>query len=273
MIFSKNPKDKKSILDKYLKKPEDNVLDPVAKDINRQMHYNKRLTSLFPKLNKTININNTDTNIENSIKINNITIDNNINNYNKLYKKIKNKLLFFDNEDITFNSNKKTFNIFNNNSRERIKKSSFLFTPDDSELRHIKLNYNNLSLDVDKIKNNNFYNMKTLSNELYHRYIMSELNKKHKKKIFEDSDESQNENEQKDNNILKYQKIDNHKINKIQLMNIQKEKEKNIKSKYFSPENILDSTNIKKKGISLVDPLVLDKFNQIYIKERFNVNN
>lgn len=273
MIFSKNPKDKKSILDKYLKKPEDNVLDPVAKDINRQMHYNKRLTSLFPKLNKTININNTDTNIENSIKINNITIDNNINNYNKLYKKIKNKLLFFDNEDITFNSNKKTFNIFNNNSRERIKKSSFLFTPDDSELRHIKLNYNNLSLDVDKIKNNNFYNMKTLSNELYHRYIMSELNKKHKKKIFEDNDESPNENEKKDNNILKYQKIDNHKINKIQLMNIQKEKEKNIKSKYFSPENILDSTNIKKKGISLVDPLVLDKFNQIYIKERFNVNN
>ena len=275
-IFSNNTSRKRSsVLDKYLKKSNDNALDSALKDINKQINYNKKLISILPNVDKTIN--NTDIINNQNLKIKNISIDNNINNYNKhnLYKKIKNKLILSDNEENSNNSkstNQKSNNNFNNNSNKKIE-TSLLFTPNDSKLKYIKLNYNNLSLDLENITNNNKNlninnNIKTLSNEFYNEYFMNEFNKKHNINII---NESENENKKLDNILSYYQKLDNYKINKLQLMNIKKDRE--IKPSYISIEKYLNSNNLNKKGISLVDPLLLDKFNQVYIKERLNVNN
>ena len=53
-------------------------------------------------------------------------------------------------------------------------------------------------------------------------------------------------------------------------MRIKKERE--IKQSFFCPKKLLNSANYQNKGISLVDPLELDKFNKIYVKERLNTN-
>ena len=58
------------------------------------------------------------------------------------------------------------------------------------------------------------------------------------------------------------------KINLHILMNIKKERD--IKPNDFPPKEMFHSPNYEKKGISLVDPLALDKFNEIYRKERLN---
>ena len=260
-IFSKDPTQKKSILDKYLKKSEDNVLDPAIKDINRQMAFDKKL-SFLKNSGKTIN-NSINSKIIQYSHAKNISIDKDNNlRMNKLYKKIKNKLLSLDNEDNNF-SNKNNINSFNNNTDINSIKKSLILTPKDLKIRNIKLNYNNLSLDADNIKNNN---LELLSNEFYKDYIINRFNKNYNNVITE----RQNENKKIDNILSNYHKLDNYKINKLKLINIQKERE--IKHNYFSPENVLNSVNIQKKGISLVDPLVLDKFNQVYIKERLNTN-
>ena len=269
-IFSKNPSKKYSILDKYLKKSDDNVLDPALKDINNQINYNKRLISILPNIGKTIN--NTEINQNHYSKIKNISIDNNINHINK---KIKSKLILLDNDENTINNsnntNKKANNNFNDNYNKKLK-DSLIFKPNDSKLKYIKLNYNNLSLDLENIKNSNNNlnnnNIKTLSNEFYNEYFANELNKKHKINTI---NEPENENKKIDNIISYYQKLDNYKINKMQLMNNKKERE--IKKNQFSQKYYLSQNNSNKKGISLVDPLLLDKFNQKYGKERLNVDN
>ena len=274
-IFSKDPDQKKSILDKYLKKSEDNVLDPEINNINRQINYEKKIFSFLPN---SCRVTNTDINQNNS-RINNISIImNNNNNYknHQLYKKIKNKLISKENNE----NNQKDYtlnNSFNNNSKRRIKKS-LLLSPFDSEVNNIKLKYNNLSLDVNKVKNKYFHlnknNLKILSNELYNDYIVNELNKRHIHNIHNilndksKTNEFEYKNSKIDNLLHSYQKLDNYKINKIQLMKTSKERD--IKSNYFS--SIQHSYNPEKKGISLVDPLLLDKFNQKYRKEKINEN-
>ena len=268
-IFSKSPKHKKSILDKYLRKEEDNVLDPAIKDLNRQIDLDKKIFFL-PNIGRTLN-NNLDIKTIHSSGKNNISIDNNYNlKNNKLYTKSANKRLLFDEEHNINSFNKKTINSTNNNStRKSIKKSLFL-TPNDLELRYIKLNYNNLSLDVDKIKNNN---LTLLSNKFYKEYIINGFNKKYINKNSNDKNiltEPQIENKKIDNIISNYHKLDNYKINKLQLMRIKKERE--IKQSFFSPQKLLNSANFQNKGISLVDPLALDKFNKIIIKESLNTN-
>ena len=273
-IFSNNTSRKRSVFDKYLRKYDDNVLDPALKDINNQINYNKRLISILPNADRTIN--NTEINKNHNSKLRNLSIDNTINNYSNhnLYKKIKSKLILLDNEENTnnnsYNTNHKDNNNINNDSNKKLK-NSLLFTPNDSKLKYIKLNYNNINLNLNNINNNNNNlnnNIKTLSNEFYNEYFVNELNKKHNIHAIT---ESENENKKIDNILSYYQKLDNYKINKLQLMKIKNDRE--IKQSYFSPENYLNSNNSIKKGISLVDPLLLDKFNQKFRKERVNVDN
>ena len=186
-----------------------------------------------------------------------------------LYSKNINKRFLFDEEDNINSFNKKINSINNNSTRKPIKKSLFL-TPNDLELKYIKLNYNNLSLDVDKIKNNN---LTLLSNQFYNEYIINGFNKKYINKNRDNNNivtEPQIENKKIDNIISNYHKLDNYKINKLQLMRIKKERE--IKQSFFCPKKLLNSANYQNKGISLVDPLELDKFNKIYVKERLNTN-
>ena len=268
-IFSKNPKHKKSILDKYLRKEEDNILDPAIKNLNRQIDLDKKIFFL-PNIKRELN-SNSDIKTNNCSEKNNISIDNNYNlKNNKLYTKSVNKRFLFDEEDNINSSNKKTINSTNNNStRKSIKKSLFL-TPNNLELRYIKLNYNNLSLDADKIKNNN---LTLLSNKFYKEYIINGFNKKYIDKNSNNKNivtEPQIENKKIDNIISNYHKLDNYKINKLQLMRIKKERE--IKQSFFCPQKLLNSANFQNKGISLVDPLALDKFNKIIIKESLNTN-
>ena len=273
-IFSKDPLRKKSLLNKYLtKNNEDNVLDPEINNINKQIQNEQKLFSFFPNSNTNrIKENTSDVNEDNYSQINNISITNNsINNYQKnfVYKKIKNKLKI-NNEN---ENNGKGYTLSNSFNNKRRLKQQLLLSPIDLKLNHIKLKYNNLSLDVDKIKNKHNFNknnLKILSNELYNEYIINELNKKHINNILNNSikTEFEQKNTKIDNLLDHYQKLDNYKLNKLQLMNVGKEKEKEIKSNYL-PSN-LQTFSCEKKGISLVDPLLLDKFNQIYKKGRLN---
>ena len=268
-IFSKEPTRKKSILDKYLRKAEDNVLDPAIKDINKQIDLDKKI-SFLPNIRKTLS-NKNDINTIHYSSICNISIDNNLNlKENKLFSKIDNKRCFFDKEDNINYSNGKTINKIKYNSSKKSKKKSLFLSPNDLELIYIKLNYNNLSLDVDENKNNS---LRLLSNNFYKDFITNGFNKKCVLKNYDNKNlitEPKNEGKKIDNILSSYHKLDNYKINKFQLMKIKKERE--IKQKTFSPENLLNSVNFQNKGISLVDPLALDKFNQIYIKERLNTN-
>ena len=54
-LFSKDPDKKSSILDKYRKKSEDNVLDPKIDLLKRQINYEK-LNPILPRTNKTTEI-------------------------------------------------------------------------------------------------------------------------------------------------------------------------------------------------------------------------
>ena len=100
-IFSKEPNKKYSILDKFTKKTEDNVLDPKIYSLKRQINLGK-LNSFLPKSNKTteestiINSrNNTKTILEmrnknmlTSPKSETVNNSSNINSHIKLKKKI-----------------------------------------------------------------------------------------------------------------------------------------------------------------------------------------
>ena len=267
-IFSKDPLRTNSLLNKYLKKNNEyNVLDPEINNINKQIQNYKKLSLFFPNsnTNRIKDNNTTDVNEDNYSQINNISLINNNsnNNYqtNILYQKIKNNLIINNESE----NNGKDYTLNNSYNSKRRLKQQLILSPIDLKLNHIKLKYNNLSLDVNKIKNKynfNKNNLKILSNELYNDYIINELNKKHINNILNKT-EIEHKNTKIDN-LLDYHKLDNYKVNKLQLMNVRKEKE--IKSNYF-PTNI-QSLNSGKKGISLVDPLLLDKFNHIYKKGR-----
>ena len=254
-IFSKNPPQKDSIINKFIKR-EDNILDPAINLINKQINYEKKFNSIL-----TSSYNNIDRNIYSNFPENNISINNTINN-NKLYKKIKNKLLNISKENTKLIPNLKNINT---SPRKNIKRS-LDFSPNESEFKYIKLNEKNLSLDVDKIKNNNFNlnqnKLKTLSTELFNDYIFNEHIKNCGRNILNESDNKNN------NNVFKYQKLDNYKLNRLQLMKINKERKENL----FPSKDIFYTKISKKKGISLVDPLALDKFNEIFKKERLNTN-
>ena len=254
-IFSKNPPKKNSILNKYIKR-EDNILDPAINYINKQISYDKKFNSILSNSNNHI-----EKHHYLNFPENNISINNNINN-NNIYKKIRNKLLNINSENKTYISNIKT--IDNIKSTKKIKRS-LNFSPNISELNYIKLNKKDLSLDVDKIQNDfnlNKSKLKTLSNELYNDYIVNEHGKNYIKNNLNDKSFTK-ESHKNEHVLLKYKKLDNYITNKFQLMKINRER----KIKNFSPTKIS-----QKNGISLVDPLALDKFNEIFKKERLNTN-
>ena len=123
----------------------------------------------------------------------------------------------------------------------------------NSDIKNIKIKYNNLSLDVDKINDDlninklNKTKFRNLYNELFTDYIYAQLNEDNKnKKIF-----SLNKN---------YQKMDNFKLNKIQL--------KKIRNKVLSNDNNENNIfNKDKNEISIVDPLYLEKLGDKYNKK------
>ena len=238
-IFSKNENIKNSILNKYRKKTEDNVLDPKINSLKRQLNYEK-LNSFLPKTNKTTEINtivntnnNTNTNLDirnqyifNSPKSETINNSSNINSHIKL----RNKNLFKDLPT--------SLNLVNN-----------------SEIKNIKIKYNNLSLNIDKIDDDinmnklNKTKFKHLYNELYNDYIHNNL-------------KEDNKNKQIHSINKKYQKMDNYKLNKIQL--------KKIKKNIFSTEKEENNIGKNKREVSIIDPLYLEKFSDKYSKEKKN---
>ena len=173
-IFSKDPNQKQSILDKYLKKSEDNILDPTINDINRKINYEKKLSSFLLTSNNIVN-NNDITQLKKKQ-----TNDNGFNFYTK-NDLIRNMKLIFGNK----RNNNNAFSLKKRNlkydSPKKFKEDS-ISRPNDSELKNVKINYNNLSLDLDKIRNNdlnfnNETNNNILYNELYTEYITNELYK------------------------------------------------------------------------------------------------
>ena len=289
-IFSKDPDKKTSILDKYMKKKEDNVLDPAINDINRQINKQKRLYSFLPNAHKIIN--NTDINLQTNFESNNTP--RNVSNYNcrngnNLYLKKKNLLFLEDSDNDDNDSSSKNLNNINKAPIYNFKQL-LLNGPNDSKLKYVKVNHSNISLDKDNIRNNNIKINNNYSlninhfnkfyNDLYNQYVIDNYNKKYMKKSLDIKNietkksllyELKDENEKRFNSLSNYHKLDNYKINKLQLINIKKARDVKTNSEY-SPKNIYYSQNLEKKGISLVDPLALDKFNEIYRKERFNGN-
>ena len=227
-IFSKEPSKKKSVLDKFRKKYEDNVLDPKIHSLKRQINYEK-LNLYLPNANKSSKINT------------NINTRNNTNNN----LDIRNKYILTSPKSETIN------NISNSNINKRIRgrnKKMQLNYINNSEMKNIKIKYNNLSLDDDIINDEinlnklNKTKFNNLYNELYTNYIYTQLNEDNKSK----------------NNTLNnnYQKMDNYKLNKIQL--------NKIKHNIISPEIKKD-----KKEISFVDPLSYGNFVDNYNKQKF----
>ena len=237
-IFSKEPNKKASILDKYNKKIEDNVLDPKIYSLKRQINYEK-LNLFLPKTNHNSNadtIINTRSNTNTNLDIRDKYIITNpksetINNLSNA--RLKNKKRISNDLPLLYNMGNM------------------------SEIKKIKINYNNLSLDTDKINDDfnanklNKTKFKNLYNELYTDYIYNQLNAENKLN--------------KNNSLNKnYQKMDNYRLNKIQL--------KKIKNKISSPETLLKNEKKDKKEISIVDPLELGNFVDKYEKDRIGNN-
>ena len=234
-LFSKDPDKKSSILDKYRKKSEDNVLDPKIDLLKRQINYEK-LNPILPRTNKTTEI----STLINTKNNTNISLD------------VRDKYIMTSPKNETIN------NISSINSKIKLRNKnlikdlpqSFDFI-NKSENKNIKIKYNNLSLDVDKISDDNNINkmnkskFKNLYEELFTDYINNKLSEENKMKKVQ----SQSQN---------YQKMDNYKLNKIQL--------KKIKNKIIPSEK--GSNNISKdsKEISIVDPLYLEKLGDKYNK-------
>ena len=212
-IFSKEPDQKKSVLDKYLKKTDDNILDPTINDIHSKINFEKKLSSILYNSNNIVN--NNDITQLNLKQINN--------DGPNLYTKnnlIRNMKLIFGNKSNNNNINNNQYSLKKKNlihDSPKIFKDSTSSKPNDSELKNVKLNYNNLSLDLDKIKNKdhifiNEYNNYKLYNELYNEYIKTELDKSN------NSDNSINKihhklkPEKKIKSLSTYQKIDIYKL-------------------------------------------------------------
>ena len=181
-IFSKEP-DQKKLDNNNMKKSEDNILDPTINDINRKINFDKKLSSFLFNNNNIINNND----------ITQLKLKQTNNDGANLYTKnnlIRNMKLIFgnkrnDNNIINSYTNKKILKF----DSPKILKDSTISKPNDSELKNVKLNYNNLSLDLDKIRknkhnlisesNNNNY----LYNEIYCEYIKTELDKSNNNNI------------------------------------------------------------------------------------------
>ena len=128
--------------------------------------------------------------------------------------------LIFGNKSNNNNINNNQYSLKKKNlihDSPKIFKDSTSSKPNDSELKNVKLNYNNLSLDLDKIKNKdhifiNESNNYKLYNELYNEYIKTELDKSN------NSDNSINKihhklkPEKKIKSLSTYQKIDIYKL-------------------------------------------------------------
>ena len=234
-LFSKDPDKKSSILDKYRKKSEDNVLDPKIDLLKRQINYEK-LNPILPRTNKTTEI----STLINTKNNTNISLD------------VRDKYIMTSPKNETIN------NISSINSKIKLRNKNLIkdFPQsydfiNKSENKNIKIKYNNLSLDVDKISDDininkmNKSKFKNLYEELFTDYINNKLSEENKMKKVQ----SQSQN---------YQKMDNYKLNKIQL--------KKIKNKIIPSEK--GSNNISKdsKEISIVDPLYLEKLGDKYNK-------
>ena len=211
-IFSKEPDQKKSVLDKYLKKCDDNILDPTINDINRKINYEKKLSSFLLSSNSIINNND----------ITQLKLKQTNNNENNLYTKnnlIRNMKLIFGNK-----KNNNNNNVYSLKKKNLVLDSPKIFMdstaprPNDSELKNVKLNYNNLSLDLEKIKNNddnNFINEtknNILYNELYTDYIKTELNKSINNNKVKNSIHHKLNSAKKIKSLLTYHKIDTYKL-------------------------------------------------------------
>ena len=235
-IFSKDPDQKSSILDKYRKKSEDNVLDPKIDLLKRQLNYEK-LNPILPRTNKTTEI----STLINSKNNTNISLD------------IRDKYIATSPKSETIN------NISNiNNKIKKRNKNIIKDLPascniiNKSENKNIKIKYNNLSLDVEKISDDinmnkmNKSKFKNLYDELFADYINNKLNEESKVKKVQSLSKN-------------YQKMDNYKLNKIQL--------KKIKNKIFPNEKGTNNNLSKEsKEISIVDPLYLEKLGDKYNK-------
>ena len=234
-LFSKDPDKKSSILDKYRKKSEDNVLDPKIDLLKRQINYEK-LNPILPRTNKTTEI----STLINTKNNTNISLD------------VRDKYIMTSPKNETINNISSINNKIKLRNKNLIKDlpQSFDFI-NKSENKNIKIKYNNLSLDVDKISDDfninkmNKSKFKNLYEELFTDYINNKLSEENKMKKVQSP--SQN-----------YQKLDNYKLNKIQL--------KKIKNKIIPSEK--GSNNISKdsKEISIVDPLYLEKLGDKYNK-------
>ena len=234
-LFSKDPDKKSSILDKYRKKSEDNVLDPKIDLLKRQINYEK-LNPILPRTNKTTEI----STLINTKNNTNISLD------------VRDKYIMTSPKSETINNISSINNKIKLRNKNLIKDlpQSFDFI-NKSENKNIKIKYNNLSLDVDKISDDininkmNKSKFKNLYEELFTDYINNKLSEENKMKKVQSP--SQN-----------YQKLDNYKLNKIQL--------KKIKNKIIPSEK--GSNNISKdsKEISIVDPLYLEKLGDKYNK-------
>ena len=234
-LFSKDPDKKSSILDKYRKKSEDNVLDPKIDLLKRQINYEK-LNPILPRTNKTTEI----STLINTKNNTNISLD------------VRDKYIMTSPKNETINNISSINNKIKLRNKNLIKDlpQSFDFI-NKSENKNIKIKYNNLSLDVDKISDDinmnkmNKSKFKNLYEELFTDYINNKLSEENKMKKVQSP--SQN-----------YHKMDNYKLNKIQL--------KKIKNKIIPSEK--GSNNISKdsKEISIVDPLYLEKLGDKYNK-------
>ena len=234
-IFSKDPDQKSSILDKYRKKSEDNVLDPKIDLLKRQLNYEK-LNPILPRTNKTTEI----STLINSKNNTNISLD------------IRDKYIETSPKSETIN------NISNiNNKIKKRNKNIIKDLPascniiNKSENKNIKIKYNNLSLDVEKISDDinmnkmNKSKFKNLYDELFADYINNKLNEESKVKKVQSLSKN-------------YQKMDNYKLNKIQL--------KKIQNKIFPNEKGTNNISKESQEISIVDPLYLEKLGDKYNK-------
>ena len=211
-IFSKEPDQKKSVLDKYSKKSGDNILDPTINDIYRKINYEKQLNSVLFNSNNIVNNND----------ITQLKLKQNYNDGGNLYTKnnlIRNMKLIFGNK----RNNNNIFNAYSLkkkilvNDSPKIFKDSTTSKPNDSELKNVKLNYNNLSLDLDKIRNNghnfmNDSNNKILYTELYSEYIKTELDKSNNNNKSINEIHHKLKSAKKIKSLSTYQKLDVYKL-------------------------------------------------------------
>ena len=195
-IFAKYPYKKKTILDKFnAKKTEDNVLDPIIKDIKRELNiYNKTSNNLIQ--NKTIS--NTETNTKTNEQfeklVNELGINTNLNTIdtNGNMDKENKELINRKSRSIRLNKLKnKNKLIYSHNNHNNLEFMSFYANTDinnstnqkstcysnEKNLTTINLNDINISK-----KDTKYFNDKDKQKDLYYmlylNYIMDELNNK-----------------------------------------------------------------------------------------------